>query len=507
MYALIAVFLLIAGVTVYLRLHSLGEPAERDIAGYGYIAHQLLAGERIYTDLWDHKPPGAYWPFVLAESIWGYESSSLIYIGIPFTLISLLFIYLLLKKLAGDAVALIGSAFWALASNSVHLQANESNIEVFLNTFTILGIWSFMKSTEGKDRFLILAGLLFAIATTFKMIVIFPVAAVCGYVVITTLGRGWTTRVKEAGVRLFVLLAPTVLIWAGIFLYFGYTGRFGDFHEAVFEYNRDYSGNMWSNIWRMVSDPKLLFNPKLEDIGVLPALSVAWLIFSRKEYGPLRRSFFILLFIGLLAEVASPGKFHPHYYQILIPMYVIMASLCIDDIYGRLKSKGLVLAKAAVVLLSLSSIGYLSYYQLSYLKKTPDQISKIKYGGNVDFGDVYILAKYIQKITGSCDTIYEWGAEPGLYYYSQRKSASGIFYVYPLIRGQIEGRNKRMMKVYNDLTAAPPAIIVWNYRFGNTENNVLSTFLESKYRPLGSFRGYEIYEYIDRRKDISNGKC
>ncbi|MBI5560991.1 MAG: glycosyltransferase family 39 protein, partial [Deltaproteobacteria bacterium] len=154
-----ALFIFIVMLTVFLRLHTIGEPLERDQTTYGYIAHRILAGEKLYTDLWDHKPPGIYWAYMLAESLWGYGQSGVVFIGIFFTLLSLVFLFLFLKDISGINTALVGSSFWALSSNAIFLQANEVNTELFLNTFAFISLWGFARyqRTDGNGS-LFLAG-------------------------------------------------------------------------------------------------------------------------------------------------------------------------------------------------------------------------------------------------------------------------------------------------------------------------------------------------------------
>ncbi|MEE9614198.1 MAG: hypothetical protein V3W31_04490, partial [Thermodesulfobacteriota bacterium] len=176
-----AIFLAIAVITVLLRLHSVDEPFERDLTTYSYTAHRLLAGDNLYTDVWDHKPPGIYGTYMLAETLWGYEPETVVYLGITFTLVSLLFLFLFLKEIAGPLTALAGCSFWALASNSIMLHGNLPNTELFINSFTMVALWSFARSRGENNGYLFLSGLSLVVASTFKTLVLFPFAAFCLY--------------------------------------------------------------------------------------------------------------------------------------------------------------------------------------------------------------------------------------------------------------------------------------------------------------------------------------
>jgi hypothetical protein len=344
------------------------------------------------------------------------------------------------------------------------------------------------------------------VASVLKTIVIFPFAALCIYLILPipkTDVRGWLRKNLS---KLAVFLLPGFLVWSGVFTYFGLLGRFGDFREAVFDYNRYYSGNILLNVWKFFAKPNLLFNQSLKEIWILVVLSIAWVPFSRREYGPLRRSFFIFLLFGIWAEVASPGKYFPHYYQLLIPILCIMSSLFFSDFAENLKSKKTTaITTGTFIVIFLSSLGFLSYYQAAYLKMTPEEISTTKYGPV--FVRSYELARYVKSKTSPCDTIYEWGAEIGIYYYSQRKSASGIYYIYPLLCGSSEERFNKRKRLYESVTTSPPAIFIWNGRYGKLEVNMFSGFINEQYNNIGKYKEYTIYEYKHRKKDRDKDDC
>jgi len=59
------------------RFHTYDEPFERDLMTYAVMAHEMLAGRELYSDLWDIKPPGIYLTYAAAELIAGYGPSSI----------------------------------------------------------------------------------------------------------------------------------------------------------------------------------------------------------------------------------------------------------------------------------------------------------------------------------------------------------------------------------------------------------------------------------------------
>lgn len=486
----------IAFVSVLLRLHSHGEPLERDLTTYAYIGHRMLGDGQLYTTLWDNKPPGVYIANMLAEFALGYSQHSITFLGIILSLVSIFFLFHFMERVAGTNAALAGAAFWALASNSISLQANQPNTEAFVNAFTIMAIWAFARYYGGGKKFLLLSGTFFGLATFFKTIAVFPIAALCVYLALPLPGGEIKKWLKKTSGKLTLFLLPTVVIWLATFSYFGLLGRFYDLW-GVLTGSMLYAGNIFYNTAFLFMEPKLLFHESLKDIAVLALFAIAWLPFSGREYGPLRRSFFVLFLAGLLVEVASPGKFFSHYYQLLLPVFIILASLFLSDMAKRLEVYGKPLMRSGVALLFILPLLYLVYFQATYLRMTPEEISIKKYGSL--FVQAFQLGEDLAKKTGSCETIYEWGAEPGIYYYSKRESASDIFFAYAVYLGSEFDRVKRFLRLHKDLTSSPPAFFVWNNSDMLGQRNVIRQFVDENYISIEKSDTFSLYEYRHRK--------
>ena len=66
--------LVLAGVVlVGLRLHAFELPLETDECNYAYIGDRLLAGDRLYVDVWDHQPFGVFALFAGVSALFGSE--------------------------------------------------------------------------------------------------------------------------------------------------------------------------------------------------------------------------------------------------------------------------------------------------------------------------------------------------------------------------------------------------------------------------------------------------
>ncbi|MDT8317449.1 MAG: glycosyltransferase family 39 protein, partial [bacterium] len=237
LYALVLIGVLVA----FLRMHSVGDPLTRDLSMYAYDAHELILGSKMYTDIFSMRAPGIQATYVLAELVWGYEESSVYLLGVLFTLISLVFLFLFINLLAGANVALIGVVLYGISSNSLSLGANQPNGETFINTYTIIALWAFAKFSIGHRAYLVLAGLSFAVASLYKQTVLFPFLAMALYIILPQGKIDINVWLKESATKLLKFGLPSVFVWSALFAYFFLNGRFGDFWGDVFSHSEDYA--------------------------------------------------------------------------------------------------------------------------------------------------------------------------------------------------------------------------------------------------------------------------
>ena len=60
-----------ATILIAFRLHAFDLPLETDECNYAYIGAQLLDGDRIYVDVWDHQPFGVFVLFAGVMALFG----------------------------------------------------------------------------------------------------------------------------------------------------------------------------------------------------------------------------------------------------------------------------------------------------------------------------------------------------------------------------------------------------------------------------------------------------
>lgn len=175
------IFLLLIGISLFiiLRIPSLFEPHWYGDEGiYAAVSEEMSHGEILYKDIWDDKPPLIYWTFLIAGS------SNKLFFARLFNLIAgvitIIGIYQLTKKLFNEKIALVSFFLSILLLGLPILEGNIANGENFFLPFVVWGYLLAIDSFKNK-KFQFLAGVLFSIATLYKIIAILDFGAIVLY--------------------------------------------------------------------------------------------------------------------------------------------------------------------------------------------------------------------------------------------------------------------------------------------------------------------------------------
>jgi 4-amino-4-deoxy-L-arabinose transferase-like glycosyltransferase len=439
------------------RLHTYDEPLERDITSAAVIAHEMLGGRSLYSDMWDHKPPAVHITHAISILLVGHGPGAIYLINVAATVTTLLGVYFAAAAVGGLPAGLWGAAFWALVSGDLWLQANQPNAEVFINACLA---WAFalLVRAIGQPPIwrMLLVGGLFALASLYKPVAVAPaVLLAAAHVIMPPVGCPRRRAVADV----FVIGGVGAVAWAAILGYFAAVGHFADFYQAVFAYNQFYSvhnprgsesilANLGEGFRLDVLFPSVLLN----------ALPLALFSLAGGVRGAMAgpgRPWLLLFAYGIGAQlaIALPGQYYPHYYQLWLPPLTIGAAWALGSLIhiARIPRWAPHAAGAAVIVLMLAE-------QLPLYQVPPEVWSRLKYG------ELFVreqkLGRELGALLGPGETFYEWGAETGLYFESKHSPPSGAFYVFPLLAGP--AAIPLASRTVADLERHPPMIFVVN---------------------------------------------
>src|SRR5713101_7053484 len=130
------------------RLHTYEEPVEHDITTAAVIANEMRAGRQYYSDVWENKPPAVHISNLFAQYLFGYGRGSIYALNVGLSIITLLGVYVAAPSSGmGRAAGLLAAVFWTLSSGDLDLQANQPNLEAFMNGPII---WAFALLVRGE---------------------------------------------------------------------------------------------------------------------------------------------------------------------------------------------------------------------------------------------------------------------------------------------------------------------------------------------------------------------
>ncbi len=205
-----------------------------------YVAQRLREGAVLYRDVWDHKPPLIYYLNELGLALtngsrWGVWALELVAVGT-----AALTGYLVLRRAAGQLVALLVTAVWLLAFFSLVEDGNLTETFALPLQFLCLALaYDVETHRQGIYRWRgILLGALLALIFWLKPNEIGIGLAVGLYILVRAARRrSW----RSALTSLALILVGFVAVSVPVLLPSALQGGLGDLYQTVFVFNYIYS--------------------------------------------------------------------------------------------------------------------------------------------------------------------------------------------------------------------------------------------------------------------------
>lgn len=480
--ALVALIMLIAAV----RLATYHRPFETDVMIYAVFGHEMLEGRSLYVDLWDHKPPAIYIVFALAELLMGYGRHTVFFLNVFVNALTLVGIYFAsVWGVKSRAAGIWGAAFWAVLSGVMDVNASGVNAEMFISA---CNVWAFALLLRFDVRARPLAvGALLALATFIKpFVVITAVFFAVTHAAAPPASSGRVRAIKEV----MMMALPGLAGWSLHFIYFAASGRLRAFWEAVVIYNRDYAGDPLSNLLAPLRGEAELLPDLLAPLALLTLASLALLAMgARHREAALLAAFVVVSWI----EIALPGRFFTHYYQLWMPPLIVGAAWFIDMLAASEKIRMRHAAHiAGAVVLVLLTLPQLHWYELALSHNWEELFHAQKVAPKRAAANIAAeaTARELDALLEPNETFYEWGSEPSLYFWSRRRPPAGVLSENHLLAGPLA--EDLSARVLAKLEREPPEIFVvarWAEELPGAAHHPILELVRSRYRPLPAGMG------------------
>lgn len=360
----------------------------RDSGVYLYHAQQLLAGRRLYVELWDHKPPLIYWVDALGlllsgGRLWGVRVLEALSLALG---LGLAWDAARRAAGAGPASAVCAAGLWYLQT---HMEGGNLP-ESFLLLPAGALLWLALGRLDGRRS--AVAGVLAAGLLAFKFNLLgLPLFA------------AW--RAREDG-RLGAYFGGA---GAGFALLLGWLLAQGSLEacfDQVWTYNAAYAVNNFAS-------RRHAFKAGLRQtawVGLLPLAGLAWSVLKGTPEARRLRALGLAFLVDLLL-VSLPGREYPHSYLPLLTTLLVPAAAGLDWLGKRLPRAALGLGLVAALAVFMVANG-----QRLRRSSLPYQAELAWMEQNLEPGEPVLL----------------WGAFTALHFLSGHPSPCVMHYQYGL---------------------------------------------------------------------------
>jgi 4-amino-4-deoxy-L-arabinose transferase-like glycosyltransferase len=473
---------LMLGLGWWLRapLHSL--PLERDEGAYALISARWMAGDVLYRDLFDHKPPLIYLVFALAQLLPGDPVRALRVLATLYMLAGGLLLFALGRRLYGRRAALGALALFLTYGSSSRFQGLTFNSEAVLTLPALLGCLAAIAGVQKRRPALLgTAGVCVGLAISAKPVgvaLLVPLVAAPFLV-------AWPRRARA--VALGAGLAGAAVPPALFALLLWRQGALAAAYEALVVYNRIYGAESIALGW----DPTWLWRIWLPMLALaLPALAGLIGAWTVREWRTAAHHVALMWGLALLATALLSLRAYPHYYLAAVPLLSLWAAAGIAVLatsIGRWWGRPV---GAVAALLALAGLLAVPASELGSLRmQTPyEQIGSL-YGpdGYAFFGHADKVAAYVVEHVPPEQPIFVWAAEPEVYFLANRRPASRFVYDYPL--DQLPGARQQLLET---LRRAPPPLMITYHAVRPIDFPPLPP--QNGYKLAATIGGFDVYE-------------
>lgn len=497
------------GLKLWPRTTGLSEPLDCDEAAYAYIGKRLLAGDVLYRDVTENKPPLGYWIYAAAVALGGYRELAIRLLPIPFILGTIALVWWIAGRLAGRLAAAVAAWLFILLSTDPYLFGNGADFEHIMNCSSVAMLALLVLDRERKSRWLLFAaGVCLGLAVLVKQVALVQALPAALFMAMRREVEQPATKrflSRFADLSVFAVGLTVIAGLAAMVLYFQGAGESAI--DDVFRYGRALATDtlpepgapsplvrwLTGNAdpqgrlpWPFGSTDYLVWwgtGSWPSFLASVPA--VVYLLFGR---GSSARRLAAGWTAAAWAEVVLPGLYWPHYYLLPTPGVAIAIAVALADAAGSARER--LAPMLALVVLTSAVAGETTLQARDYLWVAPEELT-IRYKGGRQWvvlrsmgGELARRAKIWRE-----PRLYIWGWQSPLSFYGRLDSPTRHFFVDNLLRDQADRDHPliepRTHEIAATLRLHPPQLIFTGY----PPFRELREILKEHYLPSSIARG------------------
>lgn len=471
---------ILLAIILLLRIPSLFEPYYYgDEMIYLSLGQGIRQGLHLYSQIFDNKPPLIYLVAAVAGNLFWFKAILSFWLLVT----TVLFWHLSQRLFPGkDKLQKTAVIAFAALTTLPLLEGNIVNAELLMVGPTII---AFLLLFSYKDnlKMIFVAGLLFSLATLFKVPAAFdlPVIIIFWFLSLKFNKEEILGFLKKSGVLALGFIIPIGLSF--IWTYF--QGSFKEYVTAAFLQNLGYLSSM--RLGTMAAKGSF-FSRNLPLIirALIVVLGLVILYFKKAKLSKTFLFLCIWLLCGLFAVTLSERPY-PHYLIQIVPEMSFLVAILLTE---KSLEQSLVIIPLTLTFFVPFYYRYYYYstfpYYLRFLKFTVGQTTKDQYFRQFSFDTTrnYALADFLVKSDGD-KKVYVTGDSPTVY--ALAKKLPPIRFVADYHIGDYSTREAEV----GNLTSAKPHYIVVLSSKSNYKE--LKTLLKSSYFHLLDIEEAEIW--------------
>lgn len=395
-------------ILIILRIPSFFEPYYYgDEMIYLAIGEGIRQGIPLYLGLHDNKPPLLYLTAALSGNLFIFKAILALW-----NLVTVYGFWKLVKHLFPKNVKLqnISTVIFGLFTTLPLLEGNTINAELFMITPIIFALWILL-SKENNFKNVFISGLLFSMASLFKIPAAFDILGIVAYWVIFTKLESYKELLKK-----ITYLSLGFIVPIGItFVWFYFSGSLKEYVIAAFLQNFGYVSS-WQRSG--IQAPFLVKNAPLLIRAAIMFLGFGVLWISKNKVSKQ----FIFLSSWLLATlfaVTLSERPYPHYFvQSLAPVSILVSMiLALQTIEQSLVVIPLSIAFFVPFHYKFWYYPTLPYYQ-RFIDFTTGNLTRDEYFNKFSSHVTtnYKVASFINKISMPGDKVFAWSNDSAAIY-------------------------------------------------------------------------------------------
>ncbi len=447
---------IVFGLVLVIRIRLLEIPLERDEGEYAYAGQLMLQGIPPYKLAYNMKFPGTYAAYAVIMSIFG-QTIGAIHLGLLLVnAATIVLIFLLGRRLMNPTAGIAAAMSYAILSMSpsvLGLAAHATNFVVL----PVLGGTLLLLNESDRQQFgrLLASGLLFGLAVLMKQPALFFIVFAAIYLVSKGVQRG--TRLRDISLESLFFTVGVILPLGIALLLLWRAGVFDRFWFWAIDYARQYG-----TLVPLSEAPQIFLRSVREVVGA------GWTLWMLGGIGVVvglldnRVRASVIFLLGLLlasALAVCPGfYFRYHYFVLVLPAISLLVGAAISEFSDLLAGRTILVRFMPLLVLCAALTAPILSDRVLLFTLSPIEACRRIYPES-PFPESLRIAEYVREHTRPDDTIAVLGSEPQIYFYSQRRSATGYIYAYGLMEPQKYARQMQE-EMMGEIERARPMYLV-----------------------------------------------